>query len=148
MTDSNHDYEQRRSKVMKEFGHEPPRVVSYNMAVKVFVRNKIMLYEKNRTDLGLIMPGAMEERESTLVLPEEVQENDAYISVVGMVISQGPECYPKDRCPSGPSCLIGDWINFRNCAGELKKYRGIWIRTMPDDACQMILEDPNHVTRT
>lgn len=142
------DEEERRLKAFKEFGYELPKgVASYNMIVKVYIREKRMIYEKKKDSSGLIIPGAMEERQSVIIIPEEITEDDAYISVVGMVIAQGPDCYPKERNPSGPSCRIGDWINFKNNAGELRKYRGVWVRTIPDDTCQMTLEDPNYVTR-
>ncbi len=146
--ESINDEEERKLKAFKEFGYELPKgVSSYHMVVKVFIRQKRMIYEKRRDSSGLIIPGAMEEREGMIIMPEAVTEDDAYISVSGMVIAQGPDCYPKERNPSGPSCRIGDWINYKNNAGELRRYRGVWVRIIPDDMCQMILEDPNYVTR-
>jgi len=66
------------------------------------------------------------------------------------VVYLGSACFKgeqfKDWDPSDfPK--IGDWITYKVNSGPTVKFRGVDIVVMFDDAMNMKLEDPEHITR-
>jgi len=80
-----------------------PRPTGYRMLVKPMIREN--------------------KRQSGIVLPDEVQQNDVMLNTVGLVLAQGPECYQHDDRKYGAWCQPGDWILFRKHAGTRVKMR-------------------------
>lgn len=86
-------------------------------------------------------------------IPETVSERERTASVVGTVISMGPDCYvdpppqlpdlppgtpvtvlaPRPRFPSGPWCKAGDTILFSRYAGKRFTIEGVEFRMLADD---------------
>jgi len=87
---------------------------------------------------------------STLEIVKETRDQQRWSSNVGRVVYLGSACFKgeqfKDWDPSDfPK--IGDWITYKVNSGPTVKFRGVDIVVMFDDAMNMKLEDPEHITR-
>lgn len=90
---------------------------------------------EEKTDGGVIIPGATLDREQTA-------------SIVGFVIELGPLCYmDANKFPTGAWCKQGDWVIFRAYSGTRIKVHGKEFRLINDDTVEAVVEDPRGVKR-
>ena len=89
------------------------------------------------------LPKIEEKYDSGLIKADSIVRNDEIASVVGFVISQGPDCY-KDtaRYPNGPYCKEGDFILMRAYAGTRFKLHDVELRLIDEDTCEAVVMDP------
>lgn len=121
--------------VEKELGVPLPRMCGYKVAVKIFIKD---YGSKFKDESGA---------ESIILRPKTYAEEDRWRSCTGLVIGMGPDAYKHDKFKSGPWCKIGDWVVIPRHAGMQYNYRGHTIHSVNDDAIDMVIEDPEHVTR-
>jgi co-chaperonin GroES (HSP10) len=86
-----------------------------------------------------------------IIKPDELVDKETTASIVGLVISMGPDAYNDDKkFPSGPYCQIGDWVSFRAYSGTRFKLNGAGeqeFRMINDDQVEAILPDPTAIER-
>ena len=100
------------------------------------------------------LPQLNDRTDTGVYIPETVTDRERAASVIGTVISMGPDCYvdatpklPDDlppgtpvtvlaarpRFPSGPWCKLGDTVLFSRYAGKRFTIEGIEFRMLSDD---------------
>ena len=51
-------------------------------------------------------------------LPDERKDREGLASIIGLVLKSGPEAYAdKAKFPSGPWCVVGDWVILKSYSG-------------------------------
>jgi hypothetical protein len=112
----------------KEHGFAPPKPVGPYMVVQ--------LYTQKLSDI--------------ISITAETRSGQRWISNVGRVINLGSACFKGEQFKDWDESdfpKIGDWITYKVNSGPTVKFRGIDIVIMFDDAMNMKLEDPEHITR-
>lgn len=95
----------------------------------------------------LILPrGRAAVTDGGIVLSKDTIERDTISSVVGYVISLGPDAY-KDtiKFPEGAWCKEGEWVLFGRYAGARFKIDGGELRILNDDEILARIPDPESV---
>tara|TARA_R100000935_G_scaffold56182_1_gene87277 strand:+ start:292 stop:726 length:435 start_codon:yes stop_codon:yes gene_type:complete len=95
----------------------------------------------------LILPrGRNSVTEGGIQLVKNTIEQDTISSVVGYVISLGPDAY-KDavKFPEGAWCEAGEWVLFGRYAGARFKIDGGELRLLNDDEILAKISDPDAV---
>ena len=95
----------------------------------------------------LILPrGRSAVTDGGIQLVSETIERDTVSSVVGYVISLGPDAY-KDpvKFPEGAWCKEGEWVLFGRYAGARFKIDGGELRLLNDDEILARIPDPEAV---
>ena len=95
----------------------------------------------------LILPrGRSAVTDGGIQLVSETIERDTVSSVVGYVISLGPDAY-KDpvKFPEGAWCKEGEWVLFGRYAGARFKIDGGELRILNDDEILARIPDPEAV---
>ena len=95
----------------------------------------------------LILPrGRSAVTDGGIQLVSETIERDTVSSVVGYVISLGPDAY-KDpvKFPEGAWCEEGEWVLFGRYAGARFKIDGGELRILNDDEILARIPDPEAV---
>ena len=82
--------------------------------------------------------------------PETAKDRYTNAAVAAEVIQLGSECYPSDRCPSGPWCKPGDWIVMSPYSGT--RIKSIIMgkadyRFINDDSIEGIVPSSEYVER-
>lgn len=131
------DYEEEEAKrlIEESLGFERPRITGYHMAVKIYVRPED-IYEFTKEDGS----------KGKFYLPSSATAHDKWTNCVGLVLSQGSDCYQKSRFTHA-WCKVGDWIIIPRNEGTQLNYRGIPMQILPDDRCLGVVSDPTWVTR-
>jgi co-chaperonin GroES (HSP10) len=94
------------------------------------------------------IPTSEETFESGLLKADVTRMQEEVLTVVGFVISMGPDCYlDKAKFPTGPYCKVGDFVLLRTYSGTRFKIHGKEFRMINDDTVEAIVEDPRGVTR-
>lgn len=96
----------------------------------------------------IALPGVKDKTEGGIHLPDQHTDREHTASIVGTVISMGPDCY-KDtaKFPTGPWCKIDDWVMFRSYSGTRFKIKGTEFRILNDDTVQAVIADPRLIER-
>ena len=98
--------------------------------------------------LLIALPEIEEATESGVIKSAESQREEAIATVVGWVMSMGPDAYVNyGRFPNGPYCQVGDWVVFRAFSGTRLKIHGKEFRLINDDTVEAVVEDPRGVER-
>ena len=98
--------------------------------------------------LLIALPEVEETTESGIIKSAESQREEAIATVVGWVMSMGPDAYVNyGRFPNGPYCQVGDWVVFRAFSGTRLKIHGKEFRLINDDTVEAVVEDPRGVER-
>jgi len=95
----------------------------------------------------LILPrGRAAVTDGGIILDKGTIERDTISSVVGYVISLGPDAY-KDpaKFPEGAWCKEGEWVLFGRYAGARFKIDGGELRLLNDDEILARIPDPEAV---
>lgn len=92
--------------------------------------------------------GVAPTKEVEFILASKELNHDKFMSNVGRVIQVGPNAYKGERYKGcAPYCEVGDWIVFVERSGTAFSYGGIPCRTMHDDKCLLVIEDPSYISR-
>ncbi|NRA75054.1 MAG: co-chaperone GroES [Planctomycetes bacterium] len=98
--------------------------------------------------LLIALPDVEETTEGGLYIPEERRYAESVASVVGFVLSTGPDAYADEkRFPNGPWCKEGDWIVMRAYSGTRLRIHGKEFRIINDDSIEAVVQDPRGVVR-
>jgi len=96
-----------------------------------------------------MLPKAEETIEgSTLVKTSTMMHHEELLSPVLFVAKIGPDAFPKDKFPSGPSCKVGDFILTRPNTGTRMKIHSTEWRLINDDSVEAVVQDPRGIQRT
>tara|TARA_R100001129_G_scaffold125685_1_gene88051 strand:+ start:62 stop:493 length:432 start_codon:yes stop_codon:yes gene_type:complete len=95
----------------------------------------------------LILPrGRSAVTDGGIQLVSETIERDTVSSVVGYVISLGPDAYKDSvKFPEGAWCKEGEWVLFGRYAGARFKIDGGELRLLNDDEILARIPDPEAV---
>ena len=95
----------------------------------------------------LILPYTMSSKtKGGIYLPDTTLERETYATVVGYVVSLGPDAYKdKTKYPDGPWCKEKDWVIFGRYAGARFKIEGGEMRLLNDDEILAVVENPEDV---
>ena len=89
-----------------------------------------------------------EKTDGGILLPEEHTHREMVASVVGLVLSVGPDAYKNEkRFPTGPWCKKGDFILFNPYSGTRVNVHGKELRLINDDTVLAVVVDPRGVKR-
>jgi len=98
--------------------------------------------------LLIALPEIEEATDSGSIKSAESQREEAIATVVGWVMSMGPDAYVNyGRFPNGPYCQVGDWVVFRAFSGTRLKIHGKEFRLINDDTVEAVVDDPRGVER-
>tara|TARA_R110002020_G_scaffold38132_1_gene114920 strand:- start:434 stop:844 length:411 start_codon:yes stop_codon:yes gene_type:complete len=98
--------------------------------------------------LLIALPEVEETTEGGIVKSAQAQHEESISTVVGWVVSMGPDCYSEfTRFPTGPYCQVGDFVIFRAFSGTRIKIHGKEFRLINDDTVEAVVEDPRGVER-
>ena len=98
--------------------------------------------------LLIAFPQIEEKFDSGIVKATATIQQDQVASVVGFVISMGPDCYTdKDKFPTGPWCKEGDFVLLRAYSGSRFMVYGEEFRLINDDAIEGVVLDPRGYSR-
>lgn len=95
----------------------------------------------------LILPyrGAKQSKGGVLLADETIERN-SLATVVGYVLSVGPEAYADTtKFPTGPWCKKGDWVMIGRYAGTRFRIEGGEVRIINDDEVIATIADPADV---
>lgn len=140
-----------KKRIKECLGFDPPNMVGWSMAV--------VIYEQKHA--------VIDGRKTNLWLGEISTNEEKYRNCVGLVVSQGNECYLGKRfrehllirlmrkvfgkymkpCIKKPWCRVGDWIIFPRHEGQLVNYRGVPLMMLPDIKFWSVVENPEYVSR-
>lgn len=96
----------------------------------------------------LALPSKVEKSEGGIIIPDEVKDREHVASIVGYVISVGPDAYKHpEKFPSGPWCKAGDWVLFKSYSGTRFKVKDQEFRVINDDSIDCVVDDPRIVER-
>ena len=93
------------------------------------------------------LPEVEEEYEGGIIKPESVRKREYIMSIMGIVLDMGDQCYTdKDRFSGGPWCKVGDYVMFRMNTGTRFTVSGKEYRLMNDDSIEAVIADPRGIT--
>ena len=95
----------------------------------------------------LILPYSMSPKtKGGIYIPDQTLERESYATVVGYVVSLGPDAYKdKAKYPDGPWCKEKDWVIFGRYAGARFKIDGGEVRILNDDEVIAVIQDPEDI---
>lgn len=126
-------------------GFKMPSPVENQMVVKVYVRPDDV-WEVTDEDGNPVLGETGQQL--CIAVPERFRAQDQYDSIVGLVLSQGPDCYKSERYKGlEPYCRIGSWIVFPRQEGSQVNYRGIPIQIIRDFHIFETIEDPKFISK-
>lgn len=98
--------------------------------------------------LLVCFPKIEEKYDSGIVKASATIQQDQVASVVGFIISMGPDAY-KDtvKFPNGPWCKEGDFVLLRAYSGSRFLVYGEEFRLINDDAIEGVVVDPRGYSR-
>ena len=98
----------------------------------------------------LILPYSMSSKtKGGVYIPDQTLERESYATVVGYVVSLGPDAYKdKAKYPDGPWCKEKDWVIFGRYAGARFKIEGGEMRILNDDEILATINNPEDVFNT
>lgn len=96
----------------------------------------------------IAVPSVSDVYESGIIKADTTKQHETLLTMVGSVIDMGAQCYQDpQRFPSGPWCVIGDWVMFRANSGTRFKVDGTEYRLLNDDSIEAVVDDPTGITR-
>jgi len=84
---------------------------------------------------------------SSLVKTATMMHHEELLSPVLFVAKIGPDAFPKDKFPSGPSCKVGDFIITRPNSGTRMLIHGTEWRLIHDESVEAVVQDPRGIKR-
>tara|TARA_R100001244_G_scaffold21831_1_gene22974 strand:- start:125 stop:508 length:384 start_codon:yes stop_codon:yes gene_type:complete len=96
----------------------------------------------------IALPEIDEKTEGGIYKPDSLQEIEEVATVVGYVVSMGPDAYgDKTKFPTGPWCGVKDFVVFRAYQGTRIRIHGKEFRLINDDTVEAVVEDPRGYKR-
>lgn len=114
--------------ITKYLGNDIPRPDGHHLLVKVY------------TDESISAGG--------ILIPEEIRARSASLSMVGLVLSMGPDCYMPEKFKNWNRRSIGDWVVFVPNEGTLFYCKDLPLRFIPDDRIYCKVDHPEFIKRT
>ena len=94
------------------------------------------------------LPEISETTDGGIIKAQSTISIEETASVVGFVISMGPDCYQdKKRFPNGPWCKEGDFVIMRAYSGTRISIHGKEFRLINDDTVEAVVDDPRGISR-
>lgn len=104
----------------------------------------------------LIMPYISEEKsQGGIILPDDVQNANRHLNIVGEVIAMGDLCYTDDRFAIGDRtpkawCKVGDWVTYpQNIGSRFTVYDenndAVEFILLNDDNIRSVVKDPRNI---
>jgi co-chaperonin GroES (HSP10) len=94
------------------------------------------------------LPAVIEKTEGGIYKPEDYLKLEQTASIVGLVISVGPDAYSdKTKFPTGAWCKQGDWVMIRSYAGTRFTINKQEYRLINDDTIDGVVPDPRAIKR-
>lgn len=98
--------------------------------------------------LLIALPKVNEKTDGGVFLPTERRDAESTASIIGFVISMGPDAYnDAKKFPTGPWCKEGDFVMFRSYSGTRFKVSGEEFRLINDDTVEAVVDDPRGYSR-
>lgn len=139
--------------VTDALGHEKP-----NMGDPLVVPNPAEFSEEVQQKMPvptgyqilIALPKVDERTDSgNLIKAVQVLDDERVSSVVGFVLALGPDCYADEkRFPSGPYCVVGDFVIFHAYSGTRISIFGKEFRFINDDTVKAVVDDPRGIRRS
>ena len=96
----------------------------------------------------IALPEIDEKTEGGIYKPDSLQEIEEVATVVGYVVSMGPDAYgDKTKFPTGPWCGVKAFVVFRAYQGTRIRIHGKEFRLINDDTVEAVVEDPRGYKR-
>lgn len=126
------------AKHLNELGLDKPLpAAGWKMVVKIYIRPE---------EISTFVDEATGETKS-LVIPSMMTAHDKYVSCVGLVVSQGPDCYKGEKFKeSGPWCKVGDFVVFPKNHGYQMSYNNVAIKYIDDVGILGTIDDPAKIS--
>ena len=94
------------------------------------------------------LPEISETTDGGIIKAQSTISIEETASVVGFVISMGPDCYQdKKRFPNGPWCKEGDFVIMRAYSGTRISIHGKEFRLINADTVEAVVDDPRGISR-
>lgn len=84
-----------------------------------------------------------------IVIPEEAQKAQRYLTYVGQIMAAGPQAFDPSRFtrnerPLDDSALpkVGDWVIYGRYAGQRIECMGVRLLVVNDDEILAVVQDP------
>lgn len=106
-----------------------------------------MIPEPTTYHLLCTLPDIEDKYTSGLAKAGQTVMYEELLSPVLFVVRMGPDAYPKDRFPHGPSCRVGDFVLVRPNTGTRVKIHGKEFRLINDDSVEAVVQDPRGIQR-
>jgi co-chaperonin GroES (HSP10) len=98
--------------------------------------------------LLIALPQPDKATEGGILKAKETLNMEEVGSIVGFVISMGPDCYMDGkRFPNGPYCKQGDFVLMRAYSGTRFKIHGEEFRLINDDSVEAVVDDPRGISK-
>ena len=95
----------------------------------------------------IALPTVEAQTKGGLFLPEKLKGEEEIASILGYVVSVGPEAYSDPARTSYAWCKEGDWVMFRPYSGTRFKIDGHEFRLINDDTVEAVSADPEGYKR-
>lgn len=141
-----HEEMQARSVVAEQFmaitgSAALPTATGYYLCLKLHIRDEELI-SGTRADGSTFK----------IIRPSASIDDDKYQSVVGLVVSVGPQAYKgknvdgSERFPEGPFCKVGDFVVIPRYESFLVMWKNkIALAVLPDDKVMMVVDDPKDI---
>ncbi len=113
--------------IKKYLGDDIPRPDGHHLLVKVYTDESVS--------------------EGGVFIPEEIRARSASMSMVGLVLSMGPDCYMPEKFKNWNRRSIGDWVVFVPNEGTLFYCKDLPLRFIPDDRIYCKVSHPEFIKR-
>ncbi len=85
---------------------------------------------------------------TSLVKADRTKQHEEILTMVGLVVDMGDMAYRDEkRFPTGPWCIIGDWVVFRPNSGTRFRVGKSEYRLINDDSIEAVVKDPRSIQR-
>ena len=95
----------------------------------------------------IAMPGVEEKTGGGVYIPEDLKQREEVASILGRVISMGPDAYADKTRTAVPWCKPGDWVIFRAYSGTRFIIDKQEFRLINDDTVEAVVPDPTGYKR-
>lgn len=92
-------------------------------------------------------PVAMDEKRSTIILPDQEVDHMTYLTNIGRVVSVGPCCWTRSEHKTADGTQfdwaeVGDFVSYPKNTGARRKFKGVSYVLLCDDEIVEKLPDP------
>jgi co-chaperonin GroES (HSP10) len=84
---------------------------------------------------------------SDLIKANATKHHEYVMSIIGLVLDMGDQCYEDNDRFSSAWCTIGDYVMFRANSGTRFIINGKEYRLMNDDSIEAVVTDPRGIQK-